>query len=213
MALKETGAFCGTVLSWRRGSDIRILSPMQSRKRPALLLNYSARDAHATCSSPKLHPFYPEIIPNDLPELECLVADRTTMQDQIAYLIATVNRQLEEELQESLRPEGIPIEQFRILNALFESDGLSMGELASAVLVEAASLTKIVDRMVAEALVYRAAASNDRRRIRIFLATKGKALHRRLKGIVSVQQRNLIERLDATKAKELTRLLRGLMRE
>lgn len=135
------------------------------------------------------------------------------MQDQIAYLIATVNRQLEEELQESLRPEGIPIEQFRILNALFESDGLSMGELASAVLVEAASLTKIVDRMVAEALVYRAAASNDRRRIRIFLATKGRALHRRLKGIVSVQQRNLIERLDATKAKELTRLLRGLMRE
>ena len=146
-------------------------------------------------------------------KLECLVADRTTMQDQIAHLIATVNRQLEEELQESLRPEGIPIEQFRILNALAESDGLSMGELASAVLVDASSLTKIVDRMVVEALVYRAVAPNDRRRIRIFLATKGKALHKRLKGILGAQQRNLVERLDLTKAKELTRLLRGLMRE
>ncbi len=141
------------------------------------------------------------------------MADRTTMHDQIAYLIASVNRQLEEELQESLRPEGIPIEQFRILNVLAEADGLSMGELASAVLVDAASLTKIVDRMVVDALVYRAVAPDDRRRVRISLATKGKALHKRLKGVLSAQQRNLVERLDLTKAKELTRLLRGLMRE
>ena len=141
------------------------------------------------------------------------MADLPTMQDQIAYLIATVNRQLEDELSDSLRPEGIPIEQFRILNALAETDGLSMGELAAAVLVDAASLTKIVDRMVADALVYRGVAPSDRRRIRIFLATKGKATNKRLKGISNRQQRGLIERLDPAKAKELTRLLRGLIRE
>ncbi|KPF98163.1 hypothetical protein IP86_11890 [Rhodopseudomonas sp. AAP120] len=135
------------------------------------------------------------------------------MQDQIAYLIASVNRQLEEELSDSLRPEGIPIEQFRILNALAETDGLSMGELAAAVLVDAGSLTKIVDRMVADALVYRGVAPSDRRRIRIFLASKGKATNKRLKGISNKQQRGLIERLDPAKAKELTRLLRGLIRE
>ncbi len=135
------------------------------------------------------------------------------MQDQIAYLIATVNRQLEDELSDSLRPEGIPIEQFRILNALAETDGLSMGELAAAVLVDAGSLTKIVDRMVADALVYRGVAPSDRRRIRIFLASKGKLTNKRLKGISNKQQRGLIERLDPAKAKELTRLLRGLIRE
>ena len=135
------------------------------------------------------------------------------MQDQIAYLIATVNRQLEDELSDSLRPEGIPIEQFRILNALAETDGLSMGELAAAVLVDASSLTKIVDRMVADALVYRGVAPSDRRRIRIFLASKGKATNKRLKGISTKQQRSLMERLDPAKAKELTRLLRGLIRE
>jgi DNA-binding MarR family transcriptional regulator len=135
------------------------------------------------------------------------------MQDQIAYLIATVNRQLEDELSDSLRPEGIPIEQFRILNALAETDGLSMGELAAAVLVDAGSLTKIVDRMVADALVYRGVAPSDRRRSRIFLASKGKLTNKRLKGISNKQQRGLIERLDPAKAKELTRLLRGLIRE
>ena len=88
-----------------------------------------------------------------------------------------------------------------------------MGELATIVLVDAASLTKIVDRMVVEALVYRAVAPQDRRRVLIFLATKGKALYNRLKGVLGDQQRSLIDRLDLSKAKELTRILRGLMRE
>ena len=135
------------------------------------------------------------------------------MEDQLAYLIASVNRQLEEELQDSLRPEGVPLEQFRILSALTSLDGRSMGQLASIVLVDAASLTKIVDRMVAEGLVYRAVAPEDRRRMLIFLATKGKALHSRLNGVLGDQQRSLVDRLDLSKAEELTRILRGLMRE
>ncbi len=137
----------------------------------------------------------------------------SNLEDQLAYLIASVNRQLEEELEESLRPAGIPLEQFRIVSALASSNGRSMGELASIVLVDPASLTKIVDRMVAEGLVYRAVAPEDRRRVLIFLATKGKALHNRLKGILGDQQRSLVERLDLSNAKELTRILRGFMRE
>ena len=91
------------------------------------------------------------------------------MENQLAYLIATVNRQLEDELEETLRPEGLPIEQFRIINAL-ASNGRSMRDLALLVQVDPSSLTKIVDRMVTESLVYRAVAPNDRRRILIFLA-------------------------------------------
>ena len=146
-------------------------------------------------------------------EASLLARRPSNMEDQLAYLIASVNRQLEEELQESLRPEGIPLEQFRILSALASSEGRSMGELATIVLVDAASLTKIVDRMVVEALVYRAVAPEDRRRVLIFLATKGKTLHNRLKGVLGDQQRSLVDRLDLSKAKELTRILRGLMRE
>jgi DNA-binding MarR family transcriptional regulator len=98
------------------------------------------------------------------------VVAASNMEDQLAYLIATVNRQLEDELEETLRPEGLPIEQFRIINTLAPSNGRSMRDLASLVLVDPSSLTKIVDRMVTESLVYRAVAPNDRRRILIFLA-------------------------------------------
>jgi len=131
------------------------------------------------------------------------------MEDNLAYLIASVNRQLEDELAEALRPDGIPIEQFRILASLAEQDGRSMRALADAVLVDPASLTKIIDRMVADALVYRAPAPEDRRKVLIFLSSKGTALHDKVKGALSVQQRHLTGRLSEDKVNELA----GLMRE
>ena len=51
----------------------------------------------------------------------------TRMQDQLAYLIASVNRRLEEELAEKLRAEGVPIEQMRILTALADGAGTAHG--------------------------------------------------------------------------------------
>jgi DNA-binding MarR family transcriptional regulator len=138
------------------------------------------------------------------------VVAASNMEDQLAHLIATVNRQLEDELEETLCPEGLPIEQFRIINALASSNGRSMRDVASLVLVDPSSLTKIVDRMVTESLVYRAVAPNDRRRILIFLAPKGKALKNKLKGVLGEQQRNLVGRLDLPNAKQLDRILRQL---
>ncbi len=56
-----------------------------------------------------------------------------------------------------------------------------MRDLANVVLVDAASLTKVIDRMVVEALVFRAPDPEDRRKVLICLASKGKALYERLK--------------------------------
>lgn len=96
------------------------------------------------------------------------------MEDQLAYLIASVNRQLEDELAETLKPEGIPIEQFRILSALASVDGRAMRDLAGAVLIDPASLTKIIDRMVSDALVYRTLDPGDRRKVLICLAARAR---------------------------------------
>jgi len=134
------------------------------------------------------------------------------MEDHLAYLIASVNRRLEEELEEKLRPDGIPIQQFRILGALTSQNGQSMGDLATQVLVESTTLTKIIDRMVADGLVYRAPDPKDRRKVLICLATKGIALHERLGGLVGDQQRQIIKRLENGKAEELQKLLLDLVR-
>lgn len=133
------------------------------------------------------------------------------MKDQLAYMIASVNRQLELELEERLKPGGVPIEQFRILEALDANEKMAMGEIAAISLVEPATLTKIVDRMVAEGLVYRAPDPADRRRVLILTAPAGKVLYKRLRGVSSAQEQLLAGRLPAEKADALKALLRQLL--
>jgi DNA-binding MarR family transcriptional regulator len=133
------------------------------------------------------------------------------MKDQLAYMIASVNRQLESELEERLRPGGVPIDQFRILEVLDAGEPCAMGEIAEQSLVEPATLTKIVDRMVAEGLVYRSPDPHDRRRVLILTAPAGKALFKRLRGISTAQEQRLIELLDSEGAAELRNLLRELI--
>jgi DNA-binding MarR family transcriptional regulator len=133
------------------------------------------------------------------------------MSEQLAYIIASVNRQLEEELAERLRPAGVPIEQLRILEALDQAGPLAMGELAEKALVEPPTLTKIIDRMVSEQLVLRSPDASDRRRVLILLAPAGKALYKRLRKVSSAQEQRLAKHLQEGKAEELRALLRELM--
>ena len=135
----------------------------------------------------------------------------TKLTDQLAYIVASVNRQLEDELQESLRPSGIPIDQLRVLEALDRDRALPMGELATRALVEPPTLTKIIDRMVSEALVFRSPDPNDRRRVLILLAPAGQALIKRLRRVSAAQEQRLARHLSRGKADELRNLLRELM--
>jgi DNA-binding MarR family transcriptional regulator len=98
----------------------------------------------------------------------------------------------------------------RILGILASSP-TPMLQLAEAVLVEGPTLTKIIDRMVAESLVSRAPDPGDRRRVMIHMTDRGRMLHRRLSGITRKQQQALLARLDGDKAEQLQTLLRGLI--
>ena len=133
------------------------------------------------------------------------------MKDQLAYMIASVNRQLESELEERLRPGGVPIEQFRIFEVLDASEPCAMGEIAAQSLIEPPTLTKIIDKMVADGLVYRSPDPNDRRRVLILMAPAGTALFKRLRGVSSAQEQRLVELLESDGAAELRNLLRELI--
>ena len=135
----------------------------------------------------------------------------TRLNEHLAYIIALVNKRLEDELEERLRPAGVPIEQLRILELLQNSDGRSIGDLAQRALIEQTTMTKIIDRMVSDGLVYRTPDPNDRRRVQIRLATGGKALFKRLDRITISQQDRLEKRIPPAKMEELRRLLTEIM--
>jgi DNA-binding MarR family transcriptional regulator len=129
----------------------------------------------------------------------------------LSFLLAQANREVNRQLGTRLAGEGVPVEQWRIIKALSDGNGRSMGELADAVLLNHPTLTKIIDRMVGDALVHRVPDPNDRRKVLIFLSNRGKALNERLNALAMRQESDLIESYGPKKASELKRLLEGLI--
>ena len=80
------------------------------------------------------------------------------------------------------------MEQWRILKVLSDGDGHSMGELADAVLLNHPTLTKMIDRMVSDALVYRVQDPEDRRKVLMFSSDRGKILCKRLNSLAMSQE-------------------------
>jgi DNA-binding MarR family transcriptional regulator len=85
-----------------------------------------------------------------------------------------VTRRLAEELGDC------SVEQWRALTLLADGNGHRMSELAEFVMVPAPSLTRLIDRMVSDNLVYRRVDPHDRRRVLVHLTRRGDALHRGL---------------------------------
>ncbi|HEY2389337.1 MAG TPA: MarR family transcriptional regulator [Candidatus Binatia bacterium] len=74
--------------------------------------------------------------------------------------------------------------QWRVLRVLWAHDGASVVELARATLVAAPSLVGVLDRLHEAGLIERRPAQRDRRRVRVFLRPRGRALEKRVRPMV-----------------------------
>ncbi|HWG26293.1 MarR family winged helix-turn-helix transcriptional regulator [Actinospica sp.] len=86
---------------------------------------------------------------------------------------------------------GCTVEQWRVLNLLADGAGHPMTELADYALLPAPTATKLVDRLVADALVYRHPDPADRRRVLVYAAERGRELHTRLASVLTRVQAEL----------------------
>jgi DNA-binding MarR family transcriptional regulator len=136
------------------------------------------------------------------------------LRSYLAYLLSEAEQAVNRGLAVALAAENMTVEQWRILRALSDGHGHSMGDLALAVLMPHPTLTKAVDRLIDEALVYRRQDEADRRRVAVFLADRGKELVGRLdvqaeehhRAIEAAYGQQRTERL----MRELERLVRSL---
>ncbi|MDA9465962.1 MarR family winged helix-turn-helix transcriptional regulator [Bradyrhizobium sp. CCBAU 53415] len=126
-------------------------------------------------------------------------------------LIRGVNRRLEQMLEAELKPRSMSLHQYRVLEALTERNGLAMGDLATRLFVDGPTLTKIIDRMVESAQVYRAPDPHDRRRVLIFLSQRGAAQFKDIGPLIKSIQQDVLDRLGASDAAALTNLLSELL--
>lgn len=132
----------------------------------------------------------------DLATEPSLVEVLTIAQRQVARGLATV-----------LAEEGFTVDQWRILRALADGAGHPMGELAESLMIPHPTLTRFVDGLVDNSLVYRRQAAEDRRRVTVHLARQGQARLERLNALVAAHEAAL---RDTPEWAELARLIGGV---
>ncbi|MEV7968331.1 MarR family transcriptional regulator [Sphaerisporangium sp. NPDC088356] len=136
----------------------------------------------------------------------------TGLGSSLAYLLSRAERSVNRDLATVLAAEEVSVDQWRILQALADGRGHTMGDLAEAALMPHPTLTKAVDRLVERAVVYRGHDPADRRRVAVFLANRGSELLGRLEAGIAEHHRAILATYGAERTERLMHELELLVR-
>jgi DNA-binding MarR family transcriptional regulator len=142
------------------------------------------------------------------------VDERTTRNDrvelqQLARLLSQAEQALARRLMLALEQDGATVEQWRALTLLADGQSRTMSDIADLTLLPPASLTRLVDRMVSDNLVYRKADPADRRRILVRIAPRGRKMHERLRA--RMDDDDALATLTALHGTQLTAMLSAVV--
>lgn len=129
---------------------------------------------------------------------------------ELTQLVSRLEQRLSQRLVRRLAAADSSLKEWRVLSCLADRGGRPMSEIARALAAPAPTTTKLVDAMVAENLVYRRSDDEDRRRVLIFLAPRGRKKYEVLAPLVAQEQEELSALADEKDLRELVRLLTQL---
>lgn len=100
-------------------------------------------------------------------------------------LLGRVTQRITGRLEALLSTEDSTLDEWRVLSLLAHAGGQSMSAIAEAAMLAPPTLTKRIDRMVADGLVHRRVDATDRRRVLVLLVPRGHERHERLAHLLS----------------------------
>lgn len=125
-------------------------------------------------------------------------------------LLTLVTARVTRDIAAALAGDDLAVEQWTVLDYLDASGPCTMTALASATGTNGATLTRIVDRLVTGALVYRNVDSGDRRRVLVHLSERGRATVSEVRPRVRAAEQRATAELTEAERGELTRMLQRL---
>ena len=96
------------------------------------------------------------------------------MNDSFHYLSMANHMMVQKKLMDQLKDTGLTLGQPKVLDYLKDHDGASQKEIAAGCLIEAGSLTSILNRMEEKGLIERKMLNGNRRTFHIFMTESGK---------------------------------------
>ena len=118
------------------------------------------------------------------------------MKQSYHYLSMAVHAMIQKQLMEKVKEIGLTSGQPKVLDYLIDHDGASQKEIAKACLIEASSLTSILNRMEEKELVERKIVNGNRRTFCIFLTDQGKEQAKAVKKIFEDLEKEWFEHFD-----------------
>ena len=131
--------------------------------------------------------------------------------EQLALLLGEAERRVKRRLAQVLADHDCTVERWRTLALLDGSESHRMSELAEVAQLPPASLTRLIDGMVADNLVYRKGDSADRRGVLVHVAPRGSALYRRLSERIAAEDGVIFGDVSSNQVAHLVESLTGFV--
>lgn len=131
--------------------------------------------------------------------------------DYLSYLLARASHGVYKAFEVEVKRHRLTSIEWRVLAALSDGDGLTIGELAAIVLAKQPTLTKLIDRMVAQSLVAKRDDATDRRRTLVFETPRGRKIVTPLLASAKAHERELLATFPERDVETLKRILRALI--
>ncbi|MCG8473146.1 MAG: MarR family transcriptional regulator [Desulfobacterales bacterium] len=96
---------------------------------------------------------------------------RISYNDCIVFLLAKANQKAQRNLKKRMKPYGLTTVQGLVLGAIFDESGLTASEIGSRLVLDNATISGVLDRLMEGGWIVKKSDENDRRVQRIYLAT------------------------------------------
>ncbi|MCU1728561.1 MarR family transcriptional regulator [Pseudomonas sp. 7P_10.2_Bac1] len=109
--------------------------------------------------------------------------DHMLLQNQLCFSLHSTSLMMTKVYKPLLQALNLTYPQYLAMLVLWESDGLTVGEVSSRLLTDPGSLTPLLKRLEAEGLLKRVRSPQDQRMVHLLLTDQGKALYEKAKDI------------------------------
>ena len=130
--------------------------------------------------------------------------------DRIVFLLAKAYQKAHGNFKRRMAPYGLTPIQYLILEALWEQEGLSAGDIGKKLVLDSATLSGVLERMAERGWIFKHTDAEDKRFLRVHLAEKAKELKPALVDERQQSNEDILRDLTLEEKVLLKRLLRDV---
>jgi len=135
----------------------------------------------------------------------------TSSQDHLGYLVGTLGSAMRKGLEDELAPMGVTPAQWVILEAAFSGRADTLTALARIIPVDAAAISRQLDKLQQRGLVRRRRLRSDRRTVRIELTDAGRELVPKLAPRVEANNQRFLSGITTDELSAFTEIIQKMI--